>query len=359
MIRPDNILLIATRQIGDVLLTTPLIRSLRHAYPTATIDILIYRHCADILVGNPDCNQRILVSEYPDFKEYLALGRRIFRCYDLAVSTLAGDRPILYALSAARQRAAIVPPERWQDAWKRWLVQRWTELDNWQTHTVVQNLRLADKLNIPRCYDVVVPQIAGTENILDQYLPFAWRTQPFVVLHLYPRWRYKQWTIQGWSHVIQYLAQKGLQIVVTGGYAVEELAYIQTVLEKSATSIVNLAGQLRFSEVTRLIQASVFYIGTDTAVTHLAAATGVPTLALYGPTNPLKWAPWPYGYTADKTPFTQKGLQRVGNVTLIQSTADCVPCHQEGCEQHRQSSSHCLETLDSAVIIQEIEKINY
>jgi heptosyltransferase-3 len=93
-------------------------------------------------------------------------------------------------------------------------------------------------------------------------------------------------------------------------------------------------------------------------VTHLAAATGIPTFALYGPTNPLKWAPWPYGYAEDKTPFAKKGIQQVGNVVLIQSADECVPCHQEGCEQHRQSSSDCLETLNSAVIIDAIESMS-
>lgn len=354
MTPPKNILLIATRQIGDVLLTTPLIRSLRQAYPTAIIDVLVHPHCGDILTGNPDCNRVILVSEYPSISEYINLGWRIFQRYHLAISTLAGDRPILYAIGAAWRRAAIVPPKRWQDSWKRLLVQNCTELDNWETHTVVQNLRLADVLKIPRCYKIVVPQSIPT-SLFDQKITFAWRTQPFVVLHLYPRWRYKQWTITGWSRLMRYFSQKGLQIIITGGHHKQELDYVKQVLANSAVSAINLVGKLCFSEVAQLIKASRLYVGPDTAVTHLAAATGVPTIALYGPTNPLKWAPWPYNYAEDKTPFAKKGIQQVGNVTLIQHTDDCVPCHEEGCERHRQSSSRCLEALDSTAIIQAIE----
>ena len=53
---PNQILLIATRQIGDVLLVTPLLRSLRRAYPDAIIDVLVYEHKGGMLEGNPDYN---------------------------------------------------------------------------------------------------------------------------------------------------------------------------------------------------------------------------------------------------------------------------------------------------------------
>lgn len=352
----NKILLIATRQIGDVLLTTPLLRSLRRAYPAATLDVLIYKNCEGILEGNPAVNALIPISEYPSLREYFALGQKIFRRYELAISTLAGDRPILYALSAAPLRAAIVPPKSWQSAWKRQFVQNWVELDNWETHTVVQNLRLADALGIPRCYEIGLPQLPDTEDFLDKKVPFAWRTQAFAVLHLFPKWRYKQWTRHGWAQLIGYLLQKPLRIVLTGSSDPDELSYIQSVINIVRPPLVNLAGQLRFSEVARLIQASVLYVGPDTAVTHLAAATGTPTVALYGPTNPLKWAPWPCGYAQEKPPFAKVGSQQNGNVLLIQGVGDCVPCHQEGCDRHRQSHSMCLETLTGATVIQAIDK---
>jgi len=56
-----KILLIATRQIGDVLLVTPLLRSLRRAYPKAVIDILVYNNKGGMLEGNPDYNTLIFI----------------------------------------------------------------------------------------------------------------------------------------------------------------------------------------------------------------------------------------------------------------------------------------------------------
>lgn len=347
-----RILLIATRQIGDVLLTTPLLRSVRRAYPDAMIDVLVYAHTDGILRGNPDYNTLLTVAEHPNFREHLTLGKYLFRHYDFAISTLSGDKPLLYALLAAPQRVAIVPPRRWQDAWKRLFVQAWTELDNWHTHTVIQNLRLADLLGIPRHYEVVLPQLPESST-----LPFSGQYQTFAVLHLAPMWHYKRWTLAGWEQLAKYLIKKGLQVVLTGGHSAEELAYISTALEIMPPTVVNLAGQLRFSEVAALIRASKLYVGPDTAVTHVAAATGVPTIALYGPTNPVKWAPWPYGYASDKSPFDKIGpLQRVNNVVLIQGTDECVPCHLEGCDRHRYSNSRCLTELDSSTVIGAVQQ---
>lgn len=350
-----KILLIATRQIGDVLLVTPLLRSLRRAYSTALIDVLVYDHKGGMLAGNPDYNQLIAIAEHPTFKEYRVLFKQIWRRYDLAISTLTGDRPLAYSWLAAPKRVSLVPPYQWQNHWKRWLVHAWTELDNVSTHTILQNLQLADLLGIPRYYEVIVPTSPNSTQILNKLLPFAWQTQAFAVLHLLPMWHYKRWTLTGWKELAHYLTQQGLRIVLTGGGDEQETAYIQTALAKMPDSVTNLAGQLCFGEVAELIKHCKIYIGPDTAVTHLAAATGVPTVALYGPTNPSKWSPYPVGYACNQNPFLNKGTQQVGNVLLIQGTGDCVPCHQEGCERHKQSDSRCLAELESETVIKAIK----
>ncbi len=352
-----QILLIATRQIGDVLLATPLLRSLRNAYPKAVIDVLVYDDKGGMLEGNPDCNNLISIAEHPNFKQYKILLTQILRRYDLAISTLAGDRPLIYAGLAAPKRISLVPPWQWQNVWKRWLTKAWTELDNYQTHTLIQNLRLADLLEIPRDYTLILPHSPHSHDTLTQLLPFAWQRQDFAVLHLLPMWRYKQWTLSGWRQLIRYLTQIGLRVVLTGGNSQEERNYIDKAQLNKPSTVISVAGKLRFSDVAQLISASYIYIGPDTAVTHLAAATGVLTIALYGPTNPLKWAPWPYGYALDKTPFQRQGTQQVGNVLLVQGVGNCVPCHQEGCYHHKQSQSRCLEELAPNTVIQAVKAV--
>jgi heptosyltransferase III len=355
----SRILLIATRQIGDVLLATPLLRSLRNAYPGAGIDVLAYRRTGGMLEGNPDLDTLIEVDEHPSRDSYLALLRRILRRYDLAISTLQGDRPSIYAFLAASRRVSIVPSLHWKAAWKRWLAHGWILLDNANTHTVTQNLRLTDVLTIPRHYEVVPPSRPDAVERLERLLPFPWRQQPYVVIHPFPMWRYKRWPHQAWRELASHLNRRGYWLVLSGGPVEEERAYVRALADSLAPEpVVDLAGQLSFGELAELLRSCACYVGPDTSVTHLAAACGAPTVAIYGPTNPVKWGPWPAGYTLEQSPYTNRGnWQRQGNVLLLQGLAPCVPCHQEGCERHKKSYSHCLDQLPAAQVIAGVESL--
>src|SRR5688572_26130669 len=95
-----RILLITLRRLGDVLLTTPLIRSLRRAWPDATIDVLAFASTVGILKGNPDIDRVIPMPARSSFGGTLKAIARLWKRYDLAVSTQTGDRPTLFAIAA-------------------------------------------------------------------------------------------------------------------------------------------------------------------------------------------------------------------------------------------------------------------
>jgi len=334
---PSSILVVATRRIGDVLLTTPLIRSLRHAYPAASIDVLVYAGTAGVLEGNPDCNGVIEVAERPGWRDHARLVRRIFRRYDLAIATQQSDRSHLYAWLAARRRVGLVPDRSWSSGWKRASCFAYEVLDDVNTHTVVQNLRLADRLGVARHYDVVAPR---TEQAFASEKPYA-------VVHPVAMFAYKSWTPEGWRGLIAWLQGRGLAVFLTGGPSAEERAYCAALA--GGQDVVDLSGRLSFGALAEAIRGARLYVGPDTSVTHLAAACGTPTLAIFGPSNPVKWGPWPAGATDDPSPWRMlaRPWQRKGNVILLQGVqpADlghCLPCRLEGCERHIASASRCL-----------------
>jgi len=349
---PARILLIALRYLGDALLTTPLLHSLKQAYPEAKIDMLIFRNTAGMFEGNADIDQIIMTPNRPTFKELCSLTQRIFRRYDLAVAVQAGDRPFLYSLLAAPKRIAVVPPKGETGWWKRNFLQGHVEHDNENTHTVLQNLKLADVLAIPRCYALVPPRSEAAA-------PEAWiaEDRAYAVLHPYPQWTYKQWPLDGWADIGRYLAEAGLQLVLSGGPAEQEIRFVAELQKRLPENTVNLAGQLTLAQLAHVIAGASCFIGPDTGITHLAAATRVPVIALFGPTNPIKWAPWPCDYRQDRNPFEKVGDQQVNNVSLIQGQGDCVPCDLEGCDRHRQSRSRCLDSLPSATVKHRIRQV--
>ena len=348
MIAPKNILLIVTRRIGDVLLATPLIRSLKTAWPHAVIDTLVFTGTEGVLTANPDIRHVITVAERPRFIEHVALLGRIARRYDIALSAVPSDRPTLYAWLAGRWRSGLVLDQP-KHRWKTWLLQRWVPFDDLNTHTVLMNLALAGTLAIAPCFEVVAASRPGDRAELERLLPFG-LTERYAVLHVFPKFNYKMWRREAWIETARWLQARGLRVVLSGGGDRAELEYVAAIAHE-ISGTVNLSGKLTLSLAASLLAHAKIYVGPDTALTHMAAALGVPVVALYGPGNPVKWGPWPAGYAQGTNPWRRHGSQRVNNVVLIQGQAACVPCLREGCDRHIESYSDCLQQLQSANVI--------
>ena len=111
-----------------------------------------------------------------------------------------------------------------------------------------------------------------------------------------------------------------------------------------------LDGRLRWPEIAALLRAARLYVGPDTSVTHLAAASGCPTVALFGPTDPRLWGPWPA--RGLPTPWAASGtIQRRHNVWLVQNPLPCLPCQHEGCDSRLDSRAQCLDELSPRQVL--------
>lgn len=355
---PRRILVLCTRRLGDVLLATALLRSLRRAYPAARIEVAVNTASVAVLDGNPDVDQVIAVPERSSWRASLKLAWRILRRYQLAISTLSSDRSQILAWLAAPRRVGVVP-EAGQPGtrWKRRLMDAWTPVDLHVTHAVVQYLRLADALGIPRVAQLVPPRPASPVAVMAPGAAYA-------VVHPSPMYRYKAWPDGGWTCLIQALRQRGLQVAVTGGPSQRERAHVAQLLRPFASDpqVIDCSGRLSFAELTPLLEGAAVYVGPDTSVTHLAAACGVPTVALYGPSNPSAWGPWPRGCSSPApSPWVHtSAVQQLGNVWLLQGThgryGACIPCMQEGCERNHDSPADCLDTLQPARVIAAVDE---
>lgn len=347
---PRRILVAVTLRIGDVLLSTPVIRSLRLAWPQAEIDVLVLEHTDGVLLSNPDIHRVITVPARPRLWEHLRLILSLFRRYDLALTTLMGDRSTLYAWIAGKTRIGMQDGSK-KHRWKQSFLSRWAVYDHVDTHTVLTNLGLMDLLGIPRSHEVVVAWNKTDENAVVAALPFNIAAETFAVLHMSPKFPYKMWHRDGWVELARWLERNGIRAVLTGSDAPDELDYVRKISGSMPSGTVNMAGKLSLAESAFLISRAKCYVGPDTAVTHMAAALGTPTVALFGPSNPVKWGPWPKGYGEDRNPYRMRGTQRVNNVVLLQGGGDCVPCMEEGCERNLASLSDCLQNLPAASAI--------
>lgn len=337
-----RILVVALRRLGDVLLTTPLIRSVKRAYPSAAIEALVFSGTEGILSGNPDLAGVLTMSERQSPRDALALMRRLWRCYDLALTTQTGDRPTFFAWLGGRQSAGPLDAGRLSASLKRLVLSRSYTSDKRQ-HRILDLLRITEQLGIPACTEVVCPQ-GGVRSSL---LP----VQCSAVIHAAPKYRYKQWTRDGWRNLAGALGQRGLAVSVIGAAA--DRPYLDDVWRDCG--VTRLDGVLSWPELSAVIGGARIYIGPDTAVTHLAAATGTPVVALYGPTDPRIWGPWPVG-GLDR-PWDAAGtIQERGNVWLVQNPLPCLPCQLEGCERRLDSHSQCLDELSAAQVLTAVDR---
>src|ERR1043166_3348116 len=274
LLAEPRILVIAMRRLRDVLLTTPLVRSLKRGLPGARVDMLVFRGTEGMLAGNPDIDQVRTVAARPTPGETLALIRSLRRQYDLAVSTQTGDRPTFLAFIAGRRRAGLVPAQGGGGWWKRRVLNICVAADA-HSHRVVELLSLARALGVALAPELVPPGGAFAEAVLPH--------GRYAVLHANPLYRFRRWTDDGWRALARALGERGLKVIATGGPDAEERAHLDSVWNGAGPAVERLDGKLDWPQLSALIGGAAVYVGPDPSMTHLAAATRCPPVALHRP----------------------------------------------------------------------------
>jgi heptosyltransferase-3 len=109
-----------------------------------------------------------------------------------------------------------------------------------------------------------------------------------VVLHVGAGSRNKRWPMERWESLAQHLGSKGLPLEVLAG---EVEAKQFDAGERAALTRMNGRILESLSELAATLRSARAFVGCDSGPTHLASQLGIPTLALFGPTDPARWAP--------------------------------------------------------------------
>ncbi|MDX8402983.1 MAG: glycosyltransferase family 9 protein [Mariprofundaceae bacterium] len=343
-------LIVVCRYLGDTLLASPLARSLKKA--GYEVDWLVASGTQHMIKDQPFADH-IYVLDASASSTLTSISKLTGK-YDVSCVITASDRPMLIARLAARKVFAMLTEDRLADAWKRTVSTAWVPY-NPDNHIVQHAIALAKLAGVAPSFK------AGLEctdkDVATALSAAGTASGQYVQLHPFARWPYKHWNNKSWRELIQRIIQAGYKVVITGGPEDQEKsnALIQHL------DVTVLCGRLNWAQLSALSANAAAYVGVDTANTHLAAGTGVHTVALFGPTDPCIWGPWPVQKQGENELSTwQKhvpdGIQHIGNVTLIQGVQNCVPCQLEGCERHRQSYSDCLDSLDSKQVWNLVKK---
>ena len=376
-LKPKKVLFIATRQIGDVLVTTPLISKARELWPDAEFHFLGYRSKLEMLHGNPDIAEVIETSDRPGFGEYFALFIRLFQRYDLAVVTQPSDRAYLYGLVAAFRRVGLLgghpqgkdaqdqqkrSKSEKQNAWKKFICMQTVDVDYFNQHVITEKLRLLEAF-FKSPTELFSKPISVTPPAGEPLTPAITNElkQPYVVVHPGPLTAYKRWPLAYWQVLITWLVKHGFQVVLSASPAKQDVQLNHDIIslldDETKIKAINAAGKLSIPQAGTLIRSAVLYIGVDTSITHLAAACNTPTITLFGATPPTNFGPWPNDFIGAQPYQLRARSQTVGNVTILHGPGECVPCRKAGCLDKADSYSECLDLLEPQQVIEAIQKV--
>ena len=300
---PQRVLVIRLMHHGDVLLTTPLFSALKRHLPGAEIDALVYAETVPIIAANPELSRIWPLPRSKDtgtgwahMRDLFALMAKIRRCrYDWVLHL--DDRWVgaLAALaSGATLRVSYKLRKRDNPIWRRAFPTRVSTLDT--GHVVERNLWFLQELGLPiDAHDrqCLMAYSDDDRALAHRALAGAGIDGQYILVHPAARWFFKCWEDERFAQLLLALANDGHRIVLTSGPNPRELALVSSILELARhPNIGSMAGKLTLPALAAAIADARLFIGVDSAPMHMAAALGVPMVALFGPTDVQAWRPW-------------------------------------------------------------------
>jgi len=267
---PDKgrIAVIRIRSMGDCILTTPALAVLKQARPDLSIAIVVENRFRALFEGNPDV-AAILPPEWRCVRRW-----RPDLCLNLHGG---GSSAISTALSGARFRAGFA---HFQPSWIYNIrIPRAQEILG-----VDRKVHTAEHLASAMFYlGAPLVEIPRAKLFPSKPMPATIPDASYAVIHPVAALPDKTWPAERFLEVADYLKRSfELNPVFIGGPG-EDL---------SAFDRWRTVAGAPLEEIKSLIAGASLFVGNDSGPAHLAAAFGIPVVVIFGPSDPVVWAPW-------------------------------------------------------------------
>jgi len=336
--RLRRVLVVKLSSIGDVIHALPTVAALRRGFPESFLAWMVEEEAAGIVTGNPHVDETIVLPRRRWRKELGERSRRRkvlqemwqflktlrAREFDLVVDLqglFKSAIPVL--LSGAPYRVGF---SRGRELSPLFLTDR-IEVDNGAMHSVDRYLEIPRYLGVPAGgKDFTIAITEKEEGAVTRLLAgngsFSGGIR--VVLNAPARWESKRWPPENFARLGDRLARElKVQVILTGGTTDRPL--VEGIASRMATRPLMLAGKTSLKELGALLKRVALVISCDSGPLHLAAAMGTPTLALFGPTDPMRTGPYGEGHR------------------ILQAKLDCTPCFRRRCSLNRCLSEITVE----------------
>jgi len=342
-----RVLVIKLRNLGDVLLASPVVSTLKSQLPHVEVDALVYADTADMLRDHPDLAQLHVV--HRDWKrlgtwQRLKRERQLLsglrqRNYDLIVHLTEHVRGIWLA-RLLRPRFSVAPDLRSYRLYRKAFTHRYPVIGGNRRHTVEINLDALRRLGIypdenRRLVLAVAPSAeAAAEEAMSR---FHLTNRSFVLIHPGSRWFFKCWPPDRVARLCDAIVAGGMPVALVSGPDPLEQRLLCEVTSRLKHPLPTFPGTLSLKELAALIARARLFVGMDSAPMHMAAAMGTPTVALFGPSGEIEWGPWQVPHR------------------IITSSHPCRPCGRDGCGGGKRSE--CVEVITPEQVLEAVRSL--
>ena len=343
-----KILLVRLRLIGDVVFTTPAISALRRHFPKAHLTYLVEAPARAVVQHHPALDHVITVERPRGLARVqydLQLARRIrAQHFDVAIDFHGGPRSgFLIRASGAPQRIGYDLPGR------RWCYTTrvpWTRSLTPPRHSVLNQWDLLTPLGIEppdRARDAVTmfadpdAEVRVSHRLRESGIE---NDAVLVVMHVSAGNPFRRWPAASFATVAAELARddRRRRVIITSGpseaAAAEGVANDARQLAGDAAAGIVRTGEFDLAELRSLVDRAALYIGGDSGPLHVAATTGTPIVALFGPTLAERSMPW-------RDP-------KIRAIAIDGGALPCRPCHQRQCVP---GDFRCLTAISPTMVV--------
>ncbi len=338
-----KILIIQTAFLGDVILTTPVIRVMKKAYPNSRIDVLLTPQCAEILGGMEEIHEVMAYDKRGKEKGvrgFLFQVRRIReRTYDICLAPHRSARTALLAFfSGAPVRICFDTAALGFLYTHR--VPRPTSV-----HEIDRNLGLLSALGITlngTDRSPVLPVDPRSREEADHLFREAGIRDNELLIGVGPGsvWGTKRWLPEGYAEVCDSLEKTlGAKVILLGG--IDDVEVGERIMARSRGNHRNFVGRTTLKQAVGIMKHCRLYIGNDSALLHVASALQIPTVGIFGPTVPGQ------GFA----PYGQR------TVVVEKKEVTCRPCGAHGPMECPEGHFKCMAEISSQEVLEAAERL--
>jgi heptosyltransferase-2 len=290
----NRILVITLSNVGDIILTTPVINALSKEFPGVRIDVMVGPQGRDIFNKDPRIFKVIIYDKHLPIGEKRRLQLKLKKLrYDLVVDIRNTVFPILIA---PKYRTATI--QRFPRA---------------VMHSRARHLHRLKSLGIENVENVSYIHITKEdEEHVDNLIKENGIKEPIVVVNAGAKSHLKRWSPEGFAEVADRLITECKASVVLVGLKEDE-AIVKDVTSRMKQNPYVLVDKTNIRQLAALLKRAKLLVTNDSAPLHLGCAVGVKVAALFGPTDPNK-----YGPTGEFD-------------VVIKEKLSCAPCEKAEC----------------------------